>query len=734
MVEQNLKKQERGGTSLRQLKLKPEYNTEDDMIIRDFYSPCLAASEKYDRAVGYFRANIYRELGEDLLNFVIHGGKIRMVCSPDIPEIDEEAARDGYSLRGARPEEDQEATLLHVLNDMSKSPKESDCLDMLRILIEKGVMELYVATKVGGIYHRKMGVFYDTERDYIAFSGSGNETQRAINSIEGWGNDEEFDVYRIWGTDFESHKARKKAEYFQKLINGGTKHTKIRPLNEIERDEIAKFRTYSSFEDCRPGAKSRKPVTKKEEIKGGSDLFPFYYQVQAIEEWEKNERVGMLSMATGTGKTYTALFAISKLVMEGRLVVILVPSKLLLEQWYKNVRKFYPNVPLLLAGGGNNWKAHSKKRMFVSDINMPRIILSTMSTASSDDFIAFLKQAKNPVLVADEAHSIGSPVFRKIVEKIEFKERLGLSATPERLFDEEGDAAIRASFGSTAVYNLPIGGKVKLSEDDEKEVPILGKFLSRYNYYFKIVHLTEEEQEEWEDLTSEINRFIGSHPSVVDKDANSTAGSEKLELLFINRSRILKKACGKIECACKSISEMYDPNSRWIIYCEDGDQMKAVANAIRQEYRDITVLTYHSNMDVKEKERTLLYFERHPSLIVSIRCLDEGVDIPVVDGALILASSTNPRQYIQRRGRVLRKAKGKRMATIIDAIVLPKEVSGEEGVLLPVVRSELSRAWNFAKNAENSEITHELWKIGTMYGADLDSDEQIGLREEMPEE
>ena len=179
---------------------------------------------------------------------------------------------------------------------------------------------------------------------------------------------------------------------------------------------------------------------------------------------------------------------------------------------------------------------------------------------------------------------------------------------------------------------------------------------------------------------------------------------------------------------------MYDPNSRWIIYCEDGDQMKAVANAIRQEYRDITVLTYHSNMGAKEKERTLLYFERHPSLIVSIRCLDEGVDIPVVDGALILASSTNPRQYIQRRGRVLRKAKGKRMATIIDAIVLPKEVSGEECALLPVVRSELSRAWNFAKNAENSEITHELWKIGTMYGADLDSDEQIGLREELSEE
>ena len=159
--------------------------------------------------------------------------------------------------------------------------------------------------------------------------------------------------------------------------------------------------------------------------------------------------------------------------------------------------------------------------------------------------------------------------------------------------------------------------------------------------------------------------------------------------------------------------------------------MNQVADAIKREKPDINCLIYHSNMPDDERERTLLFFERHPSIIVSIRCLDEGVDIPVVDGALILASSTNPRQYIQRRGRVLRKAKGKRRATIIDVLVLPEEKDTD---LLPVVRSELSRAWNFAKNAENSEITHELWQIGTKYGADLVMDEQLGLDEENMEE
>ncbi len=719
-------------TSLREIKLKPEYNTEEYQIIADFYSPCLSASERYDRAVGYFRANIYRELGEDLLDFVIRGGKVRIVCSPDIPEIDEETAREGYELRGKRTEEEKEATLLQVLLQMSKNPDEKDCLDMLRLLIEKSSLELYVATRPGGIYHRKIGVFYDKNGDYIAFSGSGNETQRAVSSIEDWGNDEEFDVYRSWGSEFESHKAKKKAQYFEKLVRGGTKNTRVRSLNAIEREEIAKYRNHLTFEDCRPGARKRTLKKKQDKDKTKRNaITPYYYQIQAIESWEKNQRIGMLSMATGTGKTYTALFAISDLLDQGRLVVILVPSRLLLEQWYENVREFYPEIPVLLAGGGNNWKDNPLKRMFVSNIEKPRIIISTMSTASSDDFITYLSQARKPVLIADEAHRIGSPTHRKILQSVHFNEKLGLSATPERLFDSEGDQVIKKSFGEKPVYELPIGGKVRLSKDDDEEFPILGKFLTRYNYYFKTVNLTQEEQKEWEEITGEIKKYVAAHPEAMQMNDNSSSDTKKLELMFIRRARILKKAFGKIEVAINIISEKYTPGSRWIIYCEDEDQMNQVADAIKREKPDINCLIYHSNMPDDERERTLLFFERHPSIIVSIRCLDEGVDIPVVDGALILASSTNPRQYIQRRGRVLRKAKGKRRATIIDVFVLPEEKDTD---LLPVVRSELSRAWNFAKNAENGEITHELWQIGTKYGADLVVDEQLGLDEESMEE
>jgi len=410
--------------------------------------------------------------------------------------------------------------------------------------------------------------------------------------------------------------------------------------------------------------------------------------------------------------------------------VILVPSKLLLNQWNGIVHDFYPNVPILLAGGGNNWKENPHKRMFVSNIKKPRIIIATMSTASSDEFIQYIRQAREPILIADEAHRIGSPTHRKIVQSVLFKEKLGLSATPERLFDTEGDQIIKKNFGEEPVYELPIGGTVKLSKDDDELSPILGKFLTRYDYYFEIIHLTEDEQEEWDEWSNKIKRFVVSHPETRGIDGNSKSDSKKLELMFIQRARILKKASGKTRIAVKVLSEKYSENSRWIIYCEDEDQMNQIINIIKKEKPEITALAYHSNMSDDERERTLQFFERHPSVIVSIRCLDEGVDIPVVDGAIILASSTNPRQYIQRRGRVLRKAKGKRRATIVDVLVLPEEESDN---LLPVVRSELSRAWNFAKNAENSEITHELWQIGKRYGSDLIMDEQLGLYEEETE-
>jgi len=706
--------------NLRDIKLKPEYNTEDNDIIRDFYAPCLRVSEAYDRAVGYFRANIYRELGEDLLDFVIKGGKVRIVCSPDIPEYDEKVAREGYDLREKRSEGEQYATLIHIFEAMSKNPNELDCLNMLRLLIERCSLDLFIAMRSNGIYHRKIGSFYDNQGNMVAFSGSGNETQKAVSSIESWGNDEEFDVFRSWGDEFEASKAWRKAEYLQRLFAGGTRTTRVRRLDELEYNALSKFRSFSSFEDCRRGARLRTPAMGRNH---SDQISPRYFQEQAISAWKSAGSIGILSMATGTGKTFTALFAIHDLIQEGRLILILAPSKILLSQWYEDVRKIYPNVPVLLVGGGYNWRANCIKRAFISHIQLPRIILATMSSANSRDFLEFLSQAEKPVLVADEVHRLGSPINRNIL-KINFKEKLGLSATPERLFDSEGDEVLKNAFGSRPVYNLPLGGKVKLSEKDEEEVPIIGKYLCNYNYYFEPVYLTVEEQSQWDELTKAICQIIArNNPKKNEKFQDRI--NNQLHLLLIKRSRVIKRAYGKIECASRVVSERYPKDGRWIIYCEDERQMNAVASAVRENNKYISVLTYHSRMRPKERERTLLFLENHPSIVVSIRCLDEGVDIPAVDGALILASSTNPRQYIQRRGRVLRMAIGKRKAIIIDSLVLPAPSSEGDVDPLPIVRSELARAWEFANHADNKDVTHKLWEICRKYNVNLELDGEL---------
>jgi superfamily II DNA or RNA helicase len=681
----------------------------------------MEVSINYDRAVGYFRANIYKELGEDLLNFVIKGGKVRIVCSPDMPEQDERAARNGYAHRGTRSPEELEANLLYVLKTMARNPDESDCLDMLRLLIEKGSLELFVAMRKGGIYHRKIGMFTDEFGDKVVFSGSANETNRATSSFEDWVNDEDFDVFRSWGDEFESRKAKKKEEHLIVLFSGGTKRTKVRPLNEVEKEYLDKFRLNSSFEECRPGARRRAPSVKET----GAGIVPYFYQTEAISAWKRAEQIGILSMATSTGKTFVALFAIQDLVRRGNPVLIVVPSRILVDQWNEAISKIYGDIPILLAGGGYQWKSNPNKGIFVSKTKRPRIILSTMDTASSEDFLEFFKQAEDSVLVADEVHALGSPIRRRILD-LNFTARLGLSATPERLFDREGSEALANAFGQDPVYELSIGDKVRLSEADSKEVPILGHFLSTYDYFFWCVGLTKEEQSEWNSLTNEIKRLVAiSHSRKEKKDLDET---ERLRLLLIRRSRIVKKASNKAQVARNIIEGEYQTEGKWFVYCEDEKQLDLVAREVKANPRNLVVLKYHSKMSSEDRSKTLSYFEHNSSIIVSIRCLDEGVDIPSADGAIILASSGNPRQYIQRRGRVLRKAKDKGHATIIDVLVTPE--SDEKGIPFSIVRSELARAWNFAQNASNREVLHQLWELCVKYNVDPKTDAYIALEDE----
>jgi len=699
--------------SLRSIGIKEDYNTEDDNIIGAFYEPCFLVSKEYDRAVGYFRASIYRELGEPLLDFALRGGKIRLVCSPDLPKPEEDAARDGYEKREGLALKNISDDLIQVVQEMLKDDGEADCLSMLSALIENGSLDLYIALREKGLYHRKVGCFFDGT-DYVAFSGSSNETLNAVAPPENWGNDEEFDVFRSWGSEYEVRKAKKKRDYLGQLFSGGTPNTKVRRITEVEREFLAIHRRFSVLEDGRPGAQNR---TKRAPEK--CQLYkPFTYQLEAIKAWDNHRRIGILAMATGTGKTATSLFAIKPLVEGGIPVLVVVPSNLLLEQWAKEIQRFYPGVPLLLAGGEHDWKAVDSKRMFVMDIKKPRILLSTMQTASTVDFLTFIAQAKEIGLVADEVHRLGSEQGRKIL-RIPFTFRLGLSATPERLYDPEGSRALEDAFGKDPVFELQIGSNVRIG--DEASTPILGRFLSRYNYFFETVPLNMTELDEWNQATLEIKKLSARASGSEDTRTSPSEIEERIKLLLIKRSRIAKNAENKVRLASEIVKKRYPLNGRWIIYCDNEAQLDDVMLRLRADFPKIDFYKYHSKMPTDQRVSALMSFIDSPSIIVSIRCLDEGVDVPNADGAIILASSKNPREYIQRRGRVLRKAAGKRIATIVDTIVTPPSEI-ERDVPFSLIKGELVRAWEFARNSENKEVTHDLWDLCLKYNVDIGLD------------
>lgn len=711
---------------LKSISLKLEYNTDEDDIVRDLYSPCFRVSKKYDRAVGYFRANIYRELGIDLLEFSIKGGKIRIVCSPDIAEKDEKYAREGYELRGKRKTGEIHQTLVNSFKIMEKNPSEKDCLEMLRLLIEVGTLDLYVAVRTGGIYHRKIGLFTDNFNNKVLFTGSGNETPSGIGSIEDWSNDEDFDLYRSWGDLFEQRKLSIKESHLINLFSGKSGRTTVRPLNSVEREYLKRFRKYSSLEECKKGALNRTLISQ---LEVNEDIRPYIYQIMGIQAWYDNNNQGILSMPTGTGKTFTALFSIEFFLKKGKTVLIVVPSSILLNQWDKEIRKIYKNVPIMLVGAGNNWRENPYKSFFISPINKPKIILSTMASASSTDFLEYFSQSENPILIADEVHRLGSKTYRKILE-VPFTAKLGLSATPERLFDEEGNNIIKNAFNQEPVYKLTLDSMVQLDENDEKLVPIIGNFLSKYEYYFYAVDLDDEEKENWNNLSEELRKKYAIVKSAKNesyvKDLN-----ESILSLLIKRSRIAKKCREKTRIISKIIKEKYPSNGRWIIYCEDREQMDEIFSNLKTNYPDVIILRYHSKMVSAEKRRVLKVFEATPGIVISIRCLDEGVDIPSADGAVIIASSTNPRQYIQRRGRVLRKAYGKREATIIDVLVLPK--TDERNIPYSIVSSELARAWSFSQHAINQEVSHELWKLCMERDIQVTEILDIGIEEDKEE-
>jgi len=687
--------------NLCELTLQTSYHKGRDNIAEAFYLPCMNRASEYDRAVGFFRSTAFVIAWPALRDFVSRGGRIRVLCSQVLAKEDIDALEKGYA---ARVDEALAGRFVEEVRSLLRDDLLREPARVLAALVARGVVDLQIAVlreadshSAGGrIFHDKLGIFRDTNGNLVIFKGSMNETWTGLAAD---GNLESIDVAASWMGARDLERARTEEAYFTDLWNNRYPTLNVRPFPAVARSEFEQAAdpdwqaTLDQIQ--RQSGSAAEPADAR-----GRTLRP--HQAAGLASWAANGRRGILAFATGSGKTFTAITAIREAIAHHHeVVVVVVPDQVLFGQWYKELEETTADLQakILRAGAGYGaWRDHL--RLWTSPGDQPRIVLSTVQTAASDDFRHRLAAGSHLVLVADEVHRLGSPHNRQLLDDRLFGARLGLSATPERAGDFVGTAALLAFFAGVLEPRYTLADAVR------------DGVLTRYFYRPHTVQLADDEAAAWRSLTGEISQLRGRLSG-----GDQTAGLEdRLQRLFIKRARIVKHAAAKVPLAVELLSEEYQRGQRWIVYCEDLGQLEDVSRALLA--RGIQNMPFHSQMD-GDRAETLRWLDRRGGVVVAIKCLDEGVDVPSVTHALILASSKNPREFIQRRGRVLRIAPKKALAYVHDAIVLPPKVTppvDPEATADPITAGELARAVEFAQHADNPAAAADLQQIAIEAG------------------
>lgn len=700
--------------SLKDLSLRNQYRSDRHNLLEDFYIPCLKRAIAYDRAVGFFSSTSLALAAQGLAVFVKTGGKMRLIASPHLSDEDMQAIEQGLKQR----QDVVTAAVLRALNQEFEQVVQ-DRLACLAWLLRHGVLEIKLAVprniRRRGIYHEKLGIFSDASGHQIVFTGSANESANALSD-----NFECIDVFRSWRVG-DAERIAEKTEDFQRLWDNETPNLEVLDFPEAARRSLLQ-RCPSEAPTREPKVASSSGSYDVEKINlpqqpAGIPTLPFWltlrpYQEQAIANWFANKGRGTLKMATGSGKTITALAIAAKLYQAIQLqaLIIICPYRHLVQQWARECRKFGITDPLLAFESLHQWQDHLSTQLYnVKPGHQPFLtVITTNATLITDGFQSLLPYfPKKTLIVGDEAHNLGA---RRLAASLprNIGLRLALSATPERYFDEQGTDALLDYFG-------PV-----LEPEFTLKDAIAQGALVHYLYYPILVELTESETERYSELTTRIGRAMAMGE---DPDEN-----EGLAALLNQRARLVGAAANKLE-ALREVMRLRLDTSHTLIYCGDGSveddtsaesqrQLEAVTRLLGRDlgYR---VNTYTAETTLDEREDLRHQFETGELQgLVAIRCLDEGVDIPAIETAVILASSGNPRQFIQRRGRVLRPHPGKRRATIFDMIVLPPDLGRETlEVERNFLRKELTRFVEFADLADNAgEARSQLLDLQQRYG------------------
>ncbi len=719
-----------------------------DMIPFEFFGEVIPISKKIQFKLGYFSSTSISTLSYGFAQFIYNGGTIDFLINHFVSENDYKLINDEFVLEPDFYNSIQQNILNDIerLNDVLTKKQVSHFYNCLRYLIDHNRISIIpVTTKNGEISHYKEALFWDTEDNIINIVGSCNFTYKGIVC-----NGESFVINRSWGEASERANIKNEIKDYEKIFKKESKDfIYLNPeklINIIKQKSISLDEKQLLDEELNLVELNNEAYTEEEhkikkvnnalKEKFNKTVFqivneprfpppykPREYQVNAYNNWVGNDFTGVFGMATGTGKTKTSLNCVLNEYKKTNtyFAVILVPSIALLNQWEEEVLSFnFLNI--IKIGGGNNWEKEFSN--YVSNFNAGLrkniVIISTYASFTSSKFQKYFKKVEQEfILIADEAHNMGAKNIKAAMNNSLIKKRIGLSATPKRIYDPEGTEFIDTFFNDKEPYTYSFSMKEAMDND----------FLCNYKYYPVIVELNEDELEEYIEISKKLLKFFDFEKGEFKKDPI-------VEILLLKRKNIIHKANNKIECFRNILLELKQINKlKYIftyipegyVYEEDGTSERMLNKFLVAGHEMLPNLKMNSYIADGQNLNDLLrgFSEGKIDMLFAMKMLDEGVDVPRAEVGIFASSTGNPRQFIQRRGRLLRKHDDKPFATIYDMVVIPRlndnnvELYNMERNL---VQNELRRVGYFASLALNFyDSKQALEHVCFKYDLDLDT-------------
>lgn len=671
-----------------------ESDSNKNQLLDNFYIPVLENSKKYFRIAGFFSSTSLSVAAEGIEGLIKNDGKMYLLISPELSEED-------FSIISKSEKLENDAFLF---SDFALDAKE-DNLKALAWLLGNGRLEIKIVVgkkSRNSLFHQKVGIFFDDEGNILSFSGSINETAQAwINNIE------EFKVFRSWNSG--------QIEYLQADLNKFSSYWK----NE-RKDTAIVFDLPSSIKEkiiqIRPrdvwDLNIMRRYKKDHEIKNNKlSLFP--HQARAVEAWVKNDYSLLMEMATGTGKTRTAIGCLLKKLEDNEvlLTIVATPQNTLSRQWKDDFVKL--NIALdynaIIDGSVNKWP--KKLELLLLDLNEKRIktaiVFTTHATASDPKFVDVILKNKfktKILFIADEVHATGSAKQRDALLP-EYDYRIGLSATPERMFDEGGTSLIRNYFGDKS-FEFTIADALSTIN------PLTGRpFLNHFTYHPIFVELTPSENKQFNKYSQQIAIL----------KAQDEYDPDDLQKLYDRRAAVSKNADGKYDALSKLFDQLIPESTVDTILFVSDKQIKGAFDILSEKHikrakiteRESASKVVNNDGDTERQEIISQFNQRQLQVLVGIKCLDEGIDIPNARIAILMSNSTNPREFVQRVGRVIRQAPDKKPSMIYDFIAFSDSATG-------LLEKEAKRAQLIAINADNYSEVREAF---SQRGVNLDANQ-----------